>query len=212
MFKLQRGMAPPYLQNICPPLTRDRTIYNLRTGCNITMPQIKTSTYQNSYFPQSIKDWNNLAKIDKEIISINTFKEHQKKNSGYKVNHLYHLYSTKAALNHTRIRLGLSGLASQRLDYKHITDPKCLQCNAKVESPVHYFLTCPAHAAHRDEFFGEVCRILHENGLEVNFITPRSRKFFIDTILRGSPLLSDLENGIIFVYTQSYIRNTQRFP
>jgi hypothetical protein len=212
MFKLQRGMAPPYLQNICPPLTRDRTIYNLRTGCNITMPQIKTSTYQNSYFPQSIKDWNNLAKIDKEIISINTFKEHQKKNSGYKVNHLYHLYSTKAAVNHTRIRLGLSGLASQRFDYKHIKDPKCPICNAKVESPVHYFLTCPAYAAYRDEFFGEVCRILHANGLEVNFRTPRSRKSFINTILRGSILLSDLENGIIFVYTQSFIRNTQRFP
>jgi hypothetical protein len=212
MFKLQRGLAPPYLQNLCPPLTRDRTVYNLRTGSNITMPQIKTSTYQNSYFPQSIKDWNELAPKYREIGTLVTFKEHQKKNIGYKTNHLYHLYSSKAAINHTRIRLGLSGLASQRCDYKHIKDPKCIKCNAKVENPAHYFLNCPAYAAHRVEFLGEICRILHNHGIEVDFSRVRSKQFFISTILRGSPLLDDLNNGIIVVFTQNFIRNTQRFP
>jgi hypothetical protein len=212
MFKLQRGMAPYYLLNICPPLTRDRTTYNLRTGSNITMPQIKTSTYQKSYFPQSIKDWNELAYKDREIGTIATFKEYQKKKLGYKINHTYHLYSSRAAVNHTRIRLGLSGLASQRHDYKHIKDPKCIKCNAKVENPAHYFLNCPAYAAHRAEFLAETCHILQINGIGVDLTRVRSRTFFINTILKGSLLLDDLNNGIIFTFTQEYIRKTQRFP
>ena len=138
-------------------------LHNLRTGSNVTMPQIRTSTYQNSFFLQSIKNWNKLSKKDRELGTICTFKEHQNKRSGFKNNHLYHLYSSRAATNHTRIRLGLSGLASQRCDYKHIEDPKCQKCNAKVEDPAHYFLACPIYAACRVEFMGEVCRILQDN-------------------------------------------------
>jgi hypothetical protein len=212
MFKLQRGLAPPYLLGNCPPLARDRTSYNLRTGSNITMPQIKTSTYQNSFFPQSINDWNELVNVDRELKSISTFKDHQKKKSGYKINHLYHLYSSKAATNHTRIRLGLSGLASQRFHYNHITDPKCIKCDAKVEDPVHYFLSCPQYATHRVELINEICHILQYNRFEVDFTKASFRKFFINLILKGCPLLSDVDNGIIFVFTQNYICKTQRFP
>jgi hypothetical protein len=39
------------------------------------MPQIRTLTYQNSFFPQSIKNWNELSKIDRDIGTISTFKE-----------------------------------------------------------------------------------------------------------------------------------------
>jgi hypothetical protein len=212
MFKLLNGMAPPYLLNLCPPLTRDRTPYNLRTGHNVTMPQLKTSTYQNSFFPQSIKNWNELPTKNREVGTIHTFKEHQKKNSGYKINILYHLFSSKAAINHTRIRLGLSGLASQRFDYKHIKNPICIRCNAKSESPAHFFLLCPSYAAQRIDFLREICLILHNNNIEVDFTKKSFQNFFINTVLRGSILLDDLNNGTIFFVTQLYIQQTQRFP
>jgi hypothetical protein len=212
MFKIQRGMAPQYLLNLCPPLTRDRTPYNLRTGSNITIPQQKTTTYQNSFFPKSIKDWNEQTKEEREIGTINTYKEHHKKNSGFKVNVLHHLFSSKSATNHTRIRLGLSGLASQRFDYKHITDPKCIGCNAKSESPAHFFLSCPSFTAHRTDFIRETCQIFQNNNIEVDLTKKSSQQFFINSILRGTLLLDDLNNGIIFLLTQSYIQKNQRFP
>ena len=189
-----------------------RTPYNLRTGTNITMPQQKTTTYQNSFFPKSIKDWNEQTTKDREIGTINTYRDHHKKNSGFKVNVLYHLYSSKAAINHTRIRLGLSGLASQRFDYKHITDPKCIRCNAKSESPAHFFLTCPSYSVQRADFIREICQIFQNNNIEVNLAKKSSQNFVLNTILRGSILLDDLNNGIIFFLTQLYIQKTQRFP
>jgi hypothetical protein len=209
MFKIQKGLIPQYLIMACPPLTRDRTIYNLHSGLDITTFQTRTTTYQKSFFPQSVKDWNGL---DKTLRAINTFKDHQKKNAGYKTNKLFHHRSNAPAINHTRIRLGLSGLSSQRFDYKHIDDPKCIRCGAKREDPIHYFLLCPAYTEQRQNSLNDICDILHSNDIAVEFNRGNFRKFVIKTILRGSILLDDVENKNIFLITQLYILNTKRFP
>jgi hypothetical protein len=52
MYKLQNNMAPTYLSDSCPILTRERTNYDLRTGMNITQPKSKTTTYLKSFFPK----------------------------------------------------------------------------------------------------------------------------------------------------------------
>jgi hypothetical protein len=148
MFKIQNGLSPFYLTAACPPLTRDRTPYDLRSGMNITVPPTKTTTYQRSYFPASVKNWNGLNQKVREIKTIDTFKDYLKKDSGYVTNKLYHKFSNKSAINHTRIRLGLSGLGSQRHDYNHIDNPRCLKCNAPMEDPLHFFLICPHFASY----------------------------------------------------------------
>jgi hypothetical protein len=213
MFKIQNGLAPPYLTEMFPPLTRDRTIYNLRSGGNITTPKNKTATYQNSFYPQSIGDWNKLKLDIRNAKTIETFKEHQKKNCGYKTNTLYHQYPSKAVTNHTRLRLGLSGLSSHRCDYNHIDNSKCPLCPSQREDPIHFFLTCPAHEAHRDEFMRNVCQILHSiEDFRVDFRSQRFRNKFIDIILKGTNLLNEADNLKIFEITQKYIKNSQRFP
>jgi hypothetical protein len=131
MYKLQNGLTPPYLEAICPPLTRDRTDYNLRTGLNVTVPQQRTTTYHNSFIPQTIKDWNELSNTFRQAVSLDVFKDLLKHLAGFKINKLFHHESNKAAINLTRIRLGLSGLSSQRHDYNHIDNRKCTPCGAK---------------------------------------------------------------------------------
>jgi hypothetical protein len=213
MFKIQKGLAPPYLTEICPPLTRDRTAYNLRSGANITTPQSKTTTFQKSFLPQTIEDWNNLDMEMRNIKTIETFKDNQKKGCPYKINKLYHQYPSKAVINQTRMRLGLSGISAQRFDYNHIDNPKCPLCPARCEDLAHYFLTCPAHAAHRDEFMRETCHILHSiENFEIEFRSQRFRNLFINIILKGTSLLSEIDNKRIFEITQRYITNSQRFP
>jgi hypothetical protein len=212
MFKIQKGLIPQYLITACPPLTRDRTTYNLRSGWDITTFQTKTTTYQKSFFPQSVKDWNGLDRTMRSIKTLDTFKDHQKKNAGFKTTKLYHHRSNAPAINHTRIRLGLSGLASQRFDYNHIDDPRCIKCGAKREDPIHYFLTCPVFENPRREFLNDICEILHFNNIAVEFHRGSFRKFLIQTILRGSILLNDVENKNIFLKTQLFIYNTKRFP
>jgi hypothetical protein len=212
MFRIQGGLTPMYLFNACPALTRDRTIYDLRSGMNITVPPIRTTSYQKSFFPQTISDWNELNPAHRNVGTLSTFKEHLKKSSGFKTNKLYHHDSNKAAINHTRIRLGLSGLSSQRSDYNHIDNPRCVLCNAPKEDPSHFFLTCPVHEEHRVEMMTGICDIYHANNIEIEFRLRRFRENFIITLLKGNPAFTPPENKLIFQLTQNFIKNTQRFP
>ena len=144
--------------------------------------------------------------------SIDSFKEYQKKNSGFKTNPLFNKYSTKESINQTRIRLGLSGLSSQRHDYNHIDSPKCLSCNARREDPTHYFLLCPTYEESWADFLEGICQILRKNNFEVDFNSPIFVKAFINMILNGTGLLNEDVNSRIFEITQSFIRNSKRFP
>jgi hypothetical protein len=214
MFKIQTGLAPNYLTNACPPLTRDRTKYNLRSGMNITTPQSRTTSFQKSYFPQSIRDWNELDPNLRGAVSLAAFKDCQKKQtkSKYKTNHFFHHANSKEAINHTRIRLGLSGLASQRFNYNHIDSPKCTRCPAPKEDPIHFFLTCPIYAIPRADLLQEVTDIFHANDFIVNFGNKHFREQFVEILLRGTPLLGDEVNLQILKLAQTFIKKTQRFP
>jgi hypothetical protein len=211
MYKVQNNLSPLYLSGACPPLTRDRTCYNLRNDMNITMPQLRTTTYQNSFFPHTIADWNQLDCKIRTLPSIDSFKENLKKTSSPKPNPLFHHDSSKAAINLTRLRLGLSALSSQRFDYKHITDPKCPTCEAPKEDLVHYFLTCPTYSTQRVNFLLDISDILYQNNVEVDFRKRRFRNFLIDTLLKGSTVFTKPENERIMNITQTYIQETHRF-
>ena len=147
----------------------------------------------------------------RNVNTIDTFKEKLKNHLGYKTNYLYHQYPSKAIVNQTRLRLGLSGLASHRYKYNHINNPKCPKCDAKCEDLIHYFILCPAHTVHRDPFLREICQILNNNNIEVEFRSLRFRNKFIEIVLKGTQLLSDANNNKIFEITQNYIKNSQRF-
>jgi hypothetical protein len=99
MYKIQTLVAPQYLNNACPPLTRERTTYNLRTSDNISIPAQRTSMYQNSFYPHTIKDWNNLKRDTRNSTSVISFKDKLKKSTGAKTNKLYLHDSSKAAIN-----------------------------------------------------------------------------------------------------------------
>jgi hypothetical protein len=212
MFKIQHGLVPPYLRNLCPPLTQNRTDYNLRTGMNITTPIQKTTTYQKSFFPQSIKDWNNLDVELRQAPSIENFKEKLKSTSNQKPNPLYHHNNNRAAINQTRMRLGLSALSSQRFDYNHIDSPKCNFCNSNKEDPIHFFMTCPTFAVPRPELMINACEILSHYDIQVDFRRRRFRIFFTESLLSGSDILSLVDNKKLMDICQKYIRETKRFP
>jgi hypothetical protein len=212
MYKIQNGLAPTYLQGICPPLTRNRTDYDLRTGSNITTPAQRTTTYHMSFIPHSIRDWNNLDILSKSSTSIECFKYKLKTALSCKPNPLFFHNNSKAAINQSRLRMGLSALSSHRFDYNHIDNPKCLTCNARTEDPAHYFLLCPTYDTVRPNLLDGICNILRNSNIEVNFTKRYFIAFLIKTILNGSSILSEKENKEVMKLTQSFIHESKRFP
>jgi hypothetical protein len=212
MYKIQGGLAHNYLMDACPPLTRDRTCYDLRSGMDVSTPPTRTTTYQKSFLPQTIKDWNSLDRTVRDLKTIENFKDYQSKNCGYKLNTLYHYGANKSAINQTRMRLGLSGLSFQRFSYNHIDNPKCLNCNAPKEDPTHYFLLCPVYAEQREELLLNVTDLLHINNIEIDFPNPKFQIALVNLLLQGNSILNATDNEKIFHFVQDFIKNTGRFP
>jgi hypothetical protein len=179
---------------------------------NITIPVQRTTTYQKSFFPQSIKDWNNLDIKIRQAPSLENFKDTLKATSNQKPNPLYHHNNNRAAIQQTRMRLGLSALSSQRFEYNHIDTPKCNFCNANIEDPMHFFMTCPTFSLPRPEFMINACAIFFSYDIQVDFRLRRFREFFIESVLGGSSILSFTDNKKLMDICQNYIRETHRFP
>ena len=59
-YKIVNGQVPYYLTELVPPTVADTNNYNLRNRLNISQPSYRLSTYQQSYFPSTIKLWNTL--------------------------------------------------------------------------------------------------------------------------------------------------------
>jgi hypothetical protein len=129
----------------------------------------------------------------------------------YPINKLYHHDSSRAAIHHTRLRLGLSGLSSHRCDYNHINDPACPSCAAKIEDPHHYFIACPTFAGPRDRLLRETSIILQKYDIDIDFRKRHFRESLVNTLLRGSPQISITDNKELFKYTQEFICESQRF-
>ena len=175
-------------------------------------PQQKNTQYKKSFYPQTIDDWNDLNLNIRNSPSISSFKKCLSKLAGSKPNPLFLLNSSTASIIHTRIRLGLSGLSSQRCDYNHINDPKCVSCGGFREDPLHYFLLCPSYDVPRTTLLEGVCALMGNNHIEIDFTKRCFRDFFIDTLLSGTSMLTLNENVAIVNIVQTFIKDTHRFP
>jgi hypothetical protein len=145
--------------------------------------------------------------------SLDSFKSSQKASSGFKSNTLFHHDQSKAAIDPTRIRLGLSGLSAQRHDYHHIPDPKCLTCGAPSEDPEHFFLTCPTYSTPRPILLQNATDILHEyDDFDIDFRKRAFRETFINALIKGSEYLSHESNIHIMTLAQNFIKDSRRFP
>ena len=59
-YKILHGIAPTYLSDIVPPLIQDTTTYNLRNAGNIQNYRVHTNFFSNSFFPSTVRAWNDL--------------------------------------------------------------------------------------------------------------------------------------------------------
>ena len=60
MFKIVNKETPGYLKNLLPNRVRDQTHYQLRNNQNYEVPYSRLCSYENSYFPSTLRLWNEL--------------------------------------------------------------------------------------------------------------------------------------------------------
>ena len=58
MFRIVNNETPGYLKNLLPNRDGDQTHYQLRNNQNYEVPYSRLCSYENSYFPSSLRLWN----------------------------------------------------------------------------------------------------------------------------------------------------------
>ena len=211
MYKIQHDLVPEYLINACPPLVGQQTEYNLRNADNIALPMGRRTDYFKSFFPSSIRIWNKLDRHIKARDSIESFKYHLKRAKCRKKKKLYSRFNGTWAINHTRMRLGLSGLKAQRFEYKHVLLPTCDYCGARKEDEIHYFLQCRAFAPMRVILLNDVNTLYRRKHIHMDLTRTLVQKSLVSCLLKGDDRLSEVENIELFNTVQQFIKESKRF-
>ena len=166
--------------------------YNTRNSQNITSQLCRTTYHFNSFFPSSIRLWNNLPQNVKDSKSLISFKTTLSTlcNPG-KIPSYYYVGSRRGQVLHTRIRTRCSAL-KQHLYLRNIeTNPYC-QCG-QVESAAHFLLECSNYTNLRADL------------LNLNFPVT------CNLLLFGDENKSFEFNKNIFLEVQKYILKSKRF-
>ena len=171
MYKIQNGLCPEYLSRLCTTVVGEIVPYNLRNRRNLRPYIGRTNSYLNSFFPRTVQDWNNLTENCKLAPSVKCFKSRMNKLTDYSRNKLFCHGTRYGRVNHTRMRLGLSGLNGHRREYNFIDNADCPKCSHQFEDCFHYFFHCTAYNDAREILLNKLCQILAP-GVHYSLIFP----------------------------------------
>ena len=151
-----------------------------------------TESMNQSFFPRTIRDWNDLPNDVKETGSVVSFK--QKIRHQPRPNHVYSIQHTLAtAIEMARLRSGNSNLA-QNLHSRSLAGNPLCQCG-EIETAKHNLESC--------QVYDYICTTLRENLPDIPWNA--------DYIFHGCPDLDRDVNNIIQLAGQQYIEMSKRF-
>ena len=149
----------------------------------------------------------------RKVESFFVFKHKLKKAFELPKNKLYSLSASLGAINHARMRMGLSALNNQRFEYDLIDYSTC-NCGAPKEDISHFFIDCPRYAAHRTTLLDQLKDIIElasENTPNLDLREDTLKTFFISLILYGKDALGMKNNIRLFQIVHKYIIDSNRF-
>ena len=207
------GLVPKYLSNLVPQTVSNISSYNLRNQNDYRELPCRTVRFKQSFLPSVIHIWNTLSSEIREQSTVQLFIE-TISNETCRASNKLMLYGTdQSAINHSRVRMGLSALNQQRRKYNFIDSGRCPTCNFIREDAFHYFLKCPTYATHRNVLFEKMCQTLAPD-VKAELLIPESTtemKEFLQIILYGSAESAYEANLSLFNSIHAYIKTTKRF-
>lgn len=191
LYKIINGLAPEYLANLVPPLVRENNPYNLRNSDDIQPTHARTNLFFNSFFPSTVRAWNNLADDVKNASTVAAFK-YRLNRGRYIPPKFFDTGSRMGQILHARLRMECSSLNSH-LYRKNIVDSPSCACG-DFESSYHYLFICPKYANIRHTYLSSYLRTHNTHEL-----------------LFGKENVSLHENEDMVLKVQEYIIKSRRF-
>ncbi|KAK3108292.1 hypothetical protein FSP39_005044 [Pinctada imbricata] len=188
--KIVHGKTPSYLRELLPPQHHQIHNYSTRNRSDFEQIHARTNLYRNSFFPDTVKKWNNLPQNVREDNSVSNLKLYLFKDN--KQHPYFNTGTRKGQILHSRLRMNCSSLNST-LFHKNISDSPFCSCGS-IETARHYLLHCSNFANIRTRTLNQL-----------------SQTYDFKTLLYGDPSLTHDENTLIFETVQEYILESKRF-
>ena len=137
-YKILKKESPSYLFNYIP---RNNHQFNTRNHYQIPQYFCRTESFRNSFFPSSIKYWNDLPSETTKNESFNMFRNTLLKSIRPIPNSIFDACDPLGIQLLTRLRVGLSHLREHKFrhGFNDAIDLFC-PCNREIESVSHFFL------------------------------------------------------------------------
>ena len=195
MYNIVNNKSPGYLQSLMPPTVANTIGYDLRNSANITVPYTRLNIYQKSFFPATIKLWNELEEGIKVSPNLSIFKRKITENRVISPKS-FSFGDRKCNIIHTKLRHGCSQLNSDLYRVHLLQSPLC-ECGDSIEDVTHFFLHCTNYTELRRNILPRIRSIMAD-------IT-------VENLLYGHSDLSFGENCTIFLLVHKFIKDSHRF-
>ena len=150
-YSLCKSKAPDYLYSEIPQ--QRNLVYNLRNPHCYEQPTGRTIRYSNSYFQNTISEWNLLDNKVRNSSTISQFKENLLGIIRPSKNPTYNIRDILGIRLLTKLRVEFSALNGHR--FKHnfaCLSPMCV-CGTGTEDNEHFLLHCPLYSILRQDLF-----------------------------------------------------------
>lgn len=194
MYKIVNNNAPSYLQELLPSTVNEQSNYNLRNNQNFDVPFSRLCAFESSFFPSSLRLWNQLDLQTRNADSLFQFKKLIRKLPN-KVSDALSVGERKYNIILTRIRHNSSSLHADLHRVNIIASPRC-DCGANKEDADHFLFECRLYNAQRNALF-----------LSLNTIPDTS----LDVLINGNPEYSKEINKNIILAVIKFIKDSSRF-
>ena len=196
-------MTPKYLKDNLPP---SRQLLYGRTNPNIYHDvRCDTERYMNSFFPASIRSWNNIDNDFHECNTINNFKNKLYVLIRDKPKSIFGIHDPIGLKHLFRLRLGLSPLRydKHRHNFADTINDIC-ECNIAPENVNHFILIFPFYNDQRTILINSVSSILRAHP-EIDVVNN------VKLFLYGNDVLSYDDNKRLLLSTIKFIMDSNRF-
>ena len=194
MYKTVNLETPSYLTNTLPQQQPRR--YELRNNTHVPNIRGRTITFDKTFFPKSIREWNELPDDIKNAPSFESFCG-RLNNDRDKPPIWFYSGDRKLSIFHARMRMLCSPLSDHLYSFIHVLEsPRC-ECGYARENNKHFLLQCPLYTNERIVMLNSLI------DLEYNPI--------LRNLLYGSDEYDEEKNKQAFSVIQTFIKNTGRF-
>ena len=204
LYDIMNSRTSLYLNEIIDKCKSKTNIRQLEKNCILPM-HCRTKRFLVSFFPSTIKLWNNLDLETKKSKSLPIFKKSLLKKIRPKKKDYFGIDDKDGTRLITLLRLGLSPLKKHKFDhnFKDTVSPVCLTGDG-IENTEHFLLLCSSYAIARTNLLQRVSSLSNMN---IN-VLPRKR--IVDILLYGDKSLTSDINQLILKESISYIKSTGR--